>query len=504
MGGNARRARSLACARLAVFLGATSAAGCTGFDYDANPFYVGVSRVTERGEESRAISAGPIWDDARTPDRRETAIHPVWRRVATATETRVQVIDPLFATRTTNDESSFRFLALSWAKKHTSGNTTGDFDYMLFPIFWFGRGASEEENYFAFFPLFGTIKDFAAFAEASFFLFPLFYRVKKEVSSPENFYSVTPLIGWIDGGPRDGSWHFLPVIGRWQYAGKYDKWSVLWPIVHWQWNNLDTDDPTRDITVWPLFGAEWGPRSRYLTFLWPFFRFRHRRDVERDEQGLPREEVYYRNDFLWPLYLKEHDKDNGRVFDRLRLFPFYARYHSPELTSQVFAMPLFWLREARDPTWTKRTFDFVPLVHSETKEWNDHSRSDSAFKLWPLFQWKSEAGSSDFRSIALLPLDAERYTADFEANWSPLVEILHVRRDANGDRQGNALFRLIDWGRFGSEQRFSLPLIWSARWDERRWRNDLLLGLIRFGGGDGGAEFRFLGLPIVTPESPGR
>ena len=508
MGGNSRRARSHACARStvrwAVLLGVTSGAGCTGFDYDANPFYVGHAHVSERGEESRTISAGPFWDDARTPDGRETALHPLWRRVATSTETRTQVLAPLFATRKTNDESSFRFLALSWGKNHTSGNTTGDFDFMLFPLFWFGRGPSESENYFAFFPLFGTIKDFAAFAEVSFFLFPLYYRAKKEITSPENFYSITPLIGWIDGGPRDGSWHLLPLFGHWQYAGKYDKWSVLWPIVHWQWNGLDTDDPTKDITVWPLFGVEWGPHSRYLTYLWPFFRFRYRKEMERDENGLPGESVYYRQDFLWPLYLKEHDKDGSRVFDRLRLFPFYARYHSRELTSQVFAMPLFWLREARDPAWTKTTFDFVPLVHSESKVWNDHSRSDSAFKLWPLFQWKSEAGASDFKSIALLPLDAERYTADFEANWSPLVEIVHLRREANGDRRGNALFRLIDWGTFGDERRFSLPLVWSARWDDRRWRNDLLLGLIRFGGGAGGAEFRFLGLPIVTPESPGR
>jgi len=476
-------------------------AGCTGFDYDANPFYVGHSHLTERGEVSRTISAGPFWDDARTPDRRETALHPFWRRVATTTETRVQVLDPLFATRTTNDESSFRFLALSWAKSHTTGSTTGDFDYMLFPLFWFGRGASEEENYFAFFPLFGTIKSFAGFAEASFFLFPLYYSVKKEITSPETFRSITPLIGWIEGGPRDGSWHLLPLAGHWKYAGKYDKWSVLWPIVHWQQNGLDTDDPTRDVTVWPLFGLETGNHSRYLTFLWPFFRFRERHVVERDVQGLPHEEVWFRNDFLWPLYLREHDQG----FDRLRLFPFYARYQSKELTSEVFAMPLFWLRETREKDkWTKRTFDFVPLIHTESRVWKDGRPEDSAFKLWPLFSMKKEAGADEFRTLVLLPLDVERYTFDFDANWSPFVEIFRTRREANGDRQGNALLRLVDWGTCGDEHRFSLPLLWSARWDERRWRHDLLLGLIRFGGGAGGAEFRLLGLPIVTPETAGR
>jgi hypothetical protein len=485
---------------LAGLLGATFCAGCTGFDFDANPFYVGHAHLTERGETSRTISAGPLWDDARSPDRRETAFHPFWRRVATSTETRTQVIDPLFATRTTNGESSFRFLALSWAKSHSSGNETGDFDFMFFPLFWYGSGPRPEENYFAFFPLFGTMKSFVGFAEASFFLFPLWYTVKKEITSPETFYSVTPLVGWVDGGPRDGSWHLLPLAGHWKYEGKYDKWSVLWPIVHWQRNELDTDAPTRDVTVWPLFGVETGKRMTYLTFLWPFFRFRRQHVTERDAAGLPHEEVYFRDDFLWPIYLREHDKG----FDRLRFFPLYARYHSAELTSQVWAMPLFWLREAREKEWTKRTFDFVPFVHSETREWQDHRPDDSAFKLWPLFWTKTDAGADEVKIPALLPLDAERYTSDFEANWGPLVELFHDRREANGDRHGNALLRLVDWDSYGSERRFSLPLIWSARWDERRWRHDLLLGLVRFGGGAGGAEFRLLGMPIVTPEAAGR
>jgi len=478
---------------------ATSASACAGLDWDLNPFYVGNARVTERGAESRATSAGPFWDDTRTPDRRETAFHPLWRRVATSTETRAQVLDPLFAARWTADESSYRFLALSWAKTHSSGSTSPDTDFMFFPIFWFGRGPREEENYFAFFPLFGTIKTFMGFSEMSFFLFPLYYRAMKNITEPETFYSLTPFIGWVDGGPRDGSWHLLPIAGHWQYEGKYDKWSVLWPFVHWQRNDLDTSDPTRDVTVWPLFGIETGKRKRYLTFLWPFFRFKSQRYVETDAQGLPYEEVYFRNDYLWPFFQREHTRE----FDRLRLFPFYAHYESPEISSQAWAVPLFWLREVREPGergWTKRTFDFVPFVHHEAKEFRDGRAPDGMFKLWPLFSTKSEAGVDETKVIALLPMDVERYTSDFEANWGPLFELYRNRRTADGDRDGAAAFRLVQWSATGDERRFSLPLLASARWDDRRWRSDLLLGLIRIGGGAGGAELRLLGLPLLTPE----
>src|SRR5262249_27967598 len=149
-------------------------------------------------------------------------------------------------------------------------------------------------------------------------------------------------------------------------------------------NRLDTDDPTTDVTVWPLFGIERGERLHYLTFLWPFFRFRSERFVERDADGLPYEEVYYRHDFLWPLYQKEHLR--GGV-DHLRVLPFYSRYESNHgtndgISSRCYAIPLFWVRQVRDKDWVKDTFDFVPIVHQETKHFRSGGREDSAFKLW--------------------------------------------------------------------------------------------------------------------------
>jgi hypothetical protein len=209
--------------------------------------------------------------------------------------------------------------------------------------------------------------------------------------------------------------------------------------------------------------------------------------------------VYFRNDYLWPFFQREHTRE----FDRLRLFPFYAHYESPEISSQAWAVPLFWLREVREPGergWTKRTFDFVPFVHQEAKEFRDGRAPDSMFKLWPLFSTKNEAGVDETKVIALLPMDVERYTSDFEANWGPLFELYRNRRNADGDRDGAAAFRLVQWSATGDERRFSLPLLASTRWDDRRWRSDLLLGLIGIGGGAGGAELRLLGLPLLTPE----
>lgn len=486
----------------ALLLAASSLHGCAGSDVDANPVYVGRVHEDARGESSRVLSLGPLWDDAKGPDFRETALHPLWRRVETPHETRWQFLEPIFAGRTTNDESSSRFLAFGWSRHHRSESTRSDYDFMLFPLLWFGNGPDSRERYFALFPLGGVIESFAGFAQAGFVLFPLYYWVTKDVSAPETFHNVTPLIGWVNGGPRDGSWHVLPLGAHWQWEGKYEKWSFLWPIFHWQRNRLDTTDPSTEFAVWPLFGLERSERMFFLSFLWPFFRWRTETVESWDEANVRSETVYWHKDAFWPLWRSERTRD----YDYLRLFPFFARYRSPELDSDAWAIPFLWLREAREKEWTKSTFDFVPLVHWERKRWNPPAgggatrADDSAFKLWPLFGVRDEAGAHDVKAPVLLPLDIERYAGDFEANWGPLWELWHTHREADGSTRGNALLRLVDWESRGGRSRFSIPLLYARDATPRRTRHSLLLGLVQFGGGEGGAEFKLLGMPLVTPE----
>ncbi len=508
MGEASRRARAGAASAIS-WIAALASTGCAGSDVDANPFYVG--RVHEGagegdgGKDARVSAFGPLWDDAEMAGYRETALHPFWRRVVTPRQTRVQVLPPLYAVRWSNDEVSHRFLALSFARTYRSSSSDSNYDFMLFPLLWAGNGSSAGESYFALFPLFGQIKNFAAFAEAGFVLFPLYYWAKKDVTSPETFHSITPLIGWIDGGPRDGSWHLLPLAGHWKYEGKYDKWSLLWPILHWQRNRLDTAAPSTDFTVWPLFGIETSSRMHYLTFLWPFFRFRSDRATVVDLEGRPHEEVYFRHDFLWPLYRREHTRER----DYLRLFPFYARLRSEEIDHDAFAGPLVWKREERHRDWTRASFDVVPLFHWAERRWKSAPDAparadDTALRIWPLVSVRHDAGASELTIPALLPLDAEGYTADFLAAWGPLFELWHTRASPGGESRGNALFRLVDWESRGGRSRFSIPLLYSRDSSARRTSHSLLLGLLRFGGGEGGAELKLLGMPILTPEARGR
>jgi len=469
---------------------ASLAASCAGSDLDWNPAYVG--RADASGASS--ISLGPFFDDRVAPGERETALHPLWRRVRTPESTELQIVDPLLLLRRTDELTEARFLALWWYRNYHPSHQEPERDTMLFP-FWFSGSGPPGDNYMALFPLLGTVRDFAGFDSLSFFLFPLYYQVTKDIREREVFHNVTPLIGWTSGGPRGGSWRVLPLFGHWQSEGKYDRWSWLWPIFHYQRNRLDTEHPSTSWSVWPLFQRERGEGLSRWAFLWPFFRF-HRatgRDPDTGEWG----HEYYRDDVLWPLYRNEHETDH----DRLRLFPFFSRYRSPELDSDAYAIPLLWKRQERQAEFVKDTFRFVPFLHWEEKTWRDGRGTDEKLRVWPLFAWKGAGdGGRRLDVPALLPLDVPRFTADFEANWGPLFQLYHTDRDAAGTVRRSALFRLFRQESGPAGSRWSVPLLYAGRHRDGRTTHDLLWGLIRVQTGRGGLGLRLLFLPLLRPD----
>lgn len=463
---------------------------CAGPASDFNPFYLSWSDADTGRADS--VAFGPLFDDAVGPGEREVALHPLWRSVRTDESHEVQVLDPLFNWRTTAERTEFRFLALMWWKGHHAEFAAPEWDFHLYPLLFLGSGPPGD-NYFALLPLIGSIESFAGYRNLFFLLFPLYYRVTKDIFESETFHSITPLIGWTSGGPRDDSYRFLPLFGKWSWKGKYERYSFLWPLFHYQRLRLDQPDPATHIAFWPLFQIEESRLHRFITVLWPFFRWNTETVPERPE--LPAEQ-YHRYDFLWPLYRWERNRE----FERLRVFPFFSRYRSEEMSSDAFAIPFFWRREERREDWVKNTFDIVPIVHHEKRRYRDGRPGDQAFKLWPLFEWEATSeGAGDFAIPALFPLERNQYTADFQANWGPLFQ-LYRDRENKDERRIQALFRLLEYRREKDRSRWSIPLLYSGEHFRGRTRHDLLLGLIRFGHGQGGGEFRLLYLPLWSPD----
>jgi hypothetical protein len=475
---------------LGLGLSLTAAVSCAGYHGDLNPLYVG--HVDESSSFADSFSLGPFFDDAEGPGYEETAVHPLWRSVTTPERHEVQILDPLFNYSRHDDRSSFRFLSLGWFNRYYPEPEEKEWDLRLFPLLFAG-GGPPGDNYFALIPLGGTIRDFAGFREALIVLFPLYYRLTKDVDEEENFHNITPFIGWTSGGAKDGSFRFLPIYGQWLWEGQYERYSYLWPFLHYQKNRLNTSTPSTLFAFWPFFKIDRSERHRFLTLLWPFFRFNEATEIDRDTGE---EEEYYRYDFLWPLYRREKTRD----FERTRLFPFFSRYRSEDLDSDAFAIPFLWRREARTEEWTKKTFDLVPLLHRQVQKYHDGRPDNWEWRLWPFFASGEFHGTRAVRVPILIPLGDNRFTSDFRANWSPLVTLYHDVQKPNGDRRITALLRLFEYRRTAQRTSWTIPVVYAGESTEDRTTHDLLWGLVRFGHGKGGWSLRLFHIPLLQAE----
>lgn len=465
--------------------------GCAGHPWQLNPFYVGQVPAEDRAD---SLSLGPLWDDRYDAVSRESALHPLWRHVQTLREERVQVLHPLINWRRTDELTEARLVFLWWYRNYHPAHQPREWDFFGSPLFFAG-GGPPGERYFALFPVAGKIRDFIGFDEFSFLLFPLYYQVRKVVETVETFHNITPLIGWVDGGPRDGSWRVLPLYAHSRWEGKYDKYSVLWPFFHYHRARQDMPDPSTLVALWPLFKIDRSDRHSFKTFLWPFFRFNRERPPPAEGSEGPGEE-YFHTDILWPLYRRQHTRE----FDRVRLFPFFSRFRSDELSSDAFMIPLLWRRQERQVDFTKDSFHLVPILHREHTRFHDGRGSADGLRIWPLFAYESSPEQGTTMEVpALLPFAVKRFTQDFHDNWFPWFLLYRSQEKPDGSHRVQALFRLIDYSASPEHAHWSVPLVYSGSRRDGRTTHDLLLGLIRVSTGEGGLGLRLLFLPLLSP-----
>ena len=361
----------------------------------SNPFYVGNARVTERGAESRATVGRPVLGRHAHARPARDGVPPAVaarrhldrdaragaRPAVRGALDRRRVVLPLPGALVGEDP-----LVREPEPRHR---------LHVLPVLLVRPGPREERELLRVLPLFGTIKTFAGFAEVSFFLFPLYYRAMKDIDRAGDLLQPDAVRrlgrrraarlarGTCSRSSATGSTRASTTSGR-----------SLWPFIHWQRNDLDTTDPTRDVTVWPPLRR----RDRQAQALptpssGPSSASAARTTSRPTRRGSRTRRSYFRDDYLWPVYQREHTKE----FDRLRLFPFYVALREPrDLEPGVGDPALLAARGARagERGWTKRTFDFVPLRAPGVEGVpRTAARPTRTFKLWPLFSTKSEAGA---------------------------------------------------------------------------------------------------------------
>ncbi len=459
--------------------------------------------------ESETELLVPIFAERSTPERSEWAIRPLmgYRRNHGEDFTEFDFLPPLGRYFRHGDRARFRFWPL-YSYSRVTRSDGDDVDWTVFPLLFGGHSASGE-NYFAFFPLGGFIREFLSYESFSFVLWPLYQRVTKKLSATERRRSTSFLLlfGWSEGGRIDGSWHALPFYMKSIWKGRYRKYSVLWPFFHYQEKGLDTDHPAKAYGFWPLFHLESADNYYRHGFIGPVIFLgplvQVGREVPDRWQGEPNRErnAYYIYDVPWPLVRIE----KTREFERFRILPFYSHYVEEGATSsfdsKAFLPPLVWLRNSKNKEYEKSDFFFIPLMTRIHKVYADKRGEDLYFQLWPLFHTDSTAeGGYDFSTLSLLPSRLAKPLESVDRLFWPFWNIYRYQEEPTGATRHKALFNLVSAYHDGTESRFSIPLLYNyLNVDSVGWEHNFLWKLITIEGDDGGLRnMRFLFIPIVS------
>ncbi len=401
---------------------------------ELGPLYYRREPPGEPGAEQSAV-LWPFFQRYESERVRQTAFRPLLnvRTVETdrdlGTLFEVEALWPLFLYRKTEGPTRLKTRLLPFffhtRFQHPGGGE--ETDTALFPFLLFGTSEAEE-NYFALFPLGGSLRGFFSKDRIRFLLFPLYADTREGDFRARHL--LWPFIRYGKGGGRS-SFRIWPLVGWKEKEGWYKKFFVLWPFFARVQTLLGTEHPTDSWYFLPFYARQQTAFGKIHYFLYPFFSYqRHERPGHRfREWTLPwpfvritRGDKVWKTE-IWPLWGR---RKKPKYANQFVLYPVYRSlvYGEPrKRTHRRYILPFYW-------SWSLRDEERNELIGKRVKG-------------WPLFDYtRAEGGVTSFRTLS--PLWFWRPQGGFERNYSDFWTLYKVRRDPDG-----MVRRRILWYRWG-------------------------------------------------------
>ena len=330
-----------------------------GTDFRIRPFYRRVERPDKPGfgEKLADIEHGPV------PRAMQQDHQFLW---------------PLGRVRTFENEIHARLFPL-WnydSRRFIDGREESDW-YFLFPFIWGGSDKASADaqrtHYVGIFPLYlDAPGEFLTYDRFTTVLWPLYTRTEKDGRVGHIF--LWPFLGYGSKADEDQTyWYrFLPLFNFIARRDKFSRSAILWPILSWGLDNLDTDDPLSSFNIWPLLGWQSSEKIHAWSFLWPFFRG-HK--VEGKKSQL---------DLFWPIFRWVEDDTGGHDLKSWWFWPFISRTHSKIQRSWSVLWPIIWWREYDGADGRQNQEWVVPFYKHVHRGFQDGGEDDY-LQIWPLF-----------------------------------------------------------------------------------------------------------------------
>lgn len=425
-----------------------------------SPFY---RRIELPDGTERTTFLGPLGYAESQPDgSSKVGLRPFYHRSMLDEETidEVRSLWPLFSYNTRGGTESRFFLLPFFYHIERPGNEGPETDWALLPLFFGGREGSGE-SYFAFFPLFGTLRGFLTQDQIDFVLFPLYTALRRNEFKSKNF--LFPLIHVGKGGGRK-SLRLFPFYSSDEKDGRYARYSAAWPFFHWQQNYLHTEDPASMFLFFPFYGKETSINAQKSILLWPFFSW-----AEDDKRN------YYEKNLPWPFY-KSVESPNLK---RTKLWPFFGNYEADEIKSKFYLWPFFYDRHETTDKYTKDSSYVVPFYTSYERTDLETGVIENYRQVWPFY--RRRADDTEGSEVSLLSPIPFRKFGPLEEDYGFLWKLYEKEEDPqNGQRRRRLFLGIYDSEHGEDYDSRTIPFLY----DHYRARNksitSYLLGLVRY------------------------
>lgn len=437
------------------------------FDYRSSPA-TGYSNIS---------ILGPLFKREHNGDTTRTALRPLFFSQSTPRDNETDILYPLAGTSSSEDDSDTQVLHLFQKHAEGAGTDKERHSSMLFPFYI--SGTSEKYGpYTSVFPLYGDIYERFWRDEYHYVMFPLYGRTVKKGTTSTNW--LYPIFNSVSGEKESG-FAFWPLYGQSHKEGVYEKRFALWPIYSNEHLGQDTENPTRNLNLWPFYASSESPRQTSTHVIWPLF------GVVRDDTGTAVE-----RDFLWPFWMTAQNKDSRTE----RYLPFFAESKAKESSSRWVMWPIYHETAIDSPTFRQdKTSLFYFLFRSSDESWPQVGRDRAQSAFWPLYAWKRDENGQRTLSMPAL-VEPVIWNDGVERNLAPLWRIFISTWDGRGNGATSILWNLFWREKRGNESAWELsPLVsYRSAGDESEFK--LLKGLFGYAAGKGGTSLSIFWVPF--------
>ncbi len=341
-----------------------------------------------------AGNLNPFVENIQTEEGSFFAVRPFYSHTEVEEGAIRDVFWPLYSRKSFEDEKTSRALIFWWTHTFNAQEESPRNRNWLLPFYFQGRNESGE-NYFAIFPLGGTIYEFLGRDRIEFWLFPIFG--KSQINEVKTTSVLWPIYSRTrgEGIRRD---RVFPILGKSTLEGKYEKRFVLWPF----WTSANYFYPGDSGKTWILFpicGRADLENEKTLWVIPPFFRF---------TQGTKQNRTYC----PWPFFQRLESPERNKFW----VWPLWGRDQYVGGVQKTFALwPFLWSEKSEEEACVKTRKLALPFFYSNRETVNDETVS-KGWKIWPLMSWKRDENASRFRMLELWPIES----GPVERNWTPL------------------------------------------------------------------------------------